>query len=80
MKWGSQSRANNFQGLLRIKVMASNGDDLDMELVNVSSAQGSSSLRYSFSHSMSIDSQCNLEVALATTNLEEPTPSAKPNL
>ena len=50
--------------------MATNGDELDMELENVSPAQGSSSLRYSISQSSPISSQRHLEVALAIINLE----------
>ena len=49
----------------------SNGDDLDVELENVSLAQGSSSLRYSILQSSPLGSQRHLEVALAITSLEE---------
>lgn len=49
----------------------SNGGDLDVELENVSLAQGSSSLRYSILQSSPFGSQHHLEVALAITNLEE---------
>jgi hypothetical protein len=69
--------ANDFEGTLVREGTASNGDDLDMELKNVSPTQGNSSLRYSISQSSPFDSQCHLEVALAITNLEESTPNVK---
>jgi hypothetical protein len=50
--------------------MATNGDELDMELENVSRAQVSSSLRYSISESSPIGNQHHLEVALAIINVE----------
>ena len=74
---GSQLEANNFQVPLKNEDIATNGNDFDMELENVSLAQGSSSLRYSISHTIPIGSQRHLEATLEITNLEDPTPNAK---
>jgi hypothetical protein len=49
--------------------MATNGDDLDKKLENVSPTQGSNYVRYSRSQRSLNGSQCHLEAPLAVTNL-----------
>lgn len=74
---GSHPGAQCLENVMRREGTATNEEDLDMELENVSPAQGSSSLRYSISQSSPIGSQRQLETTLATTNLEGNIPSAK---
>ena len=42
-EWGANQEPTTFKDLSRARGMATNGDDLDMELENVSLIQGSSS-------------------------------------
>lgn len=74
---GSQLRPNNFKGHIKSEGIATNREDLNMKLENISRAQCNNFLRYSISQNNLSGSQHHLEVALATTNLDNSMPNAK---